>query len=94
MQTLLTTKQVAEMFQVSERTITQKFIPEGLKYIPVGKKDYRFKESDIEEFIETRKQIAQQSIELTPIKRKAKSRQLVSIDFQKRQYNREFNKVI
>ena len=52
---LLTTKQVAEKFQVCSRVITQKFIKEGLKFIKVGTKDYRFTEKDVDEFIEIKK---------------------------------------
>lgn len=91
---LLTTKQVAEKFQVCSRVITQKFIKEGLKFIKVGTKDYRFVEKDVDEFIEIKKQLAEQDLEtIKPIKRKAKCRTL-NIDYQKRKINLELNKVV
>lgn len=91
---LLTTKQVAEKFQVCSRVITQKFIKEGLKFIKVGTKDYRFVEKDVDEFIEIKKQLAEQELEpIKPIKRKTKCRTL-NIDYQKRKINLELNKVV
>lgn len=91
---LLTTKQVAEKFQVCSRVITQKFIKEGLKFIKVGTKDYRFTEKDVDEFIEIKKQLAEQELEpIKPIKRKTKCRTL-NIDYQKRKINLELNKVV
>lgn len=47
---ILTTKEVANIFQVSEKTVTQKFNKQGLKYIKIGSKDYRYLEEDVEEF--------------------------------------------
>lgn len=89
---LLTTKQVAEFFQVCERIITQKFIKEGLKYIEIGSKDYRFSEKDVFEFIEIKKQLTEQKKEkINPIKIKNKK---LNIDYQKRKINLEMNKVI
>ena len=93
MEKILTTKQVADMFQVCERTITQKWIKEGLKYIPIGPKNYRFELEDVNEFIRIKKQIAQENNETNIIKRKPKHN-TISIDFQKRKYNIEQNKVI
>lgn len=91
---LLTTKQVAEKFQVCSRVITQKFIKEGLKFIKVGTKDYRFVERDVDEFIEIKKQLAEQELDpIKPIKRKTKCRTL-NIDYQKRKINLELNKVV
>lgn len=52
---LLTTKQVAEYFGVANETVTQKFIPRGLKYFEVGTKDYRYNKKDVFEFEETQK---------------------------------------
>lgn len=62
-ETLATTKEVAEYFVVKERTVTQKFIKEGLKYIPIGSKDYRYKWLDVYEFEEKRKLQAKDSME-------------------------------
>ena len=91
---LLTTKQVAEFFQVTERTITQKFIKEGLKYMPIGTKDYRFSEKDVSEFIEIKKQLAQENlVYLSPIRAKVKHKTL-NIDYQKRKINLELNQVV
>lgn len=50
MQKLLTTKEVAEYFQVSDDTVTRKFIKEGLKHLEIGPKDYRYNIVDIAEF--------------------------------------------
>lgn len=52
METLLTTKQVAEIFNVDSRTVLYNFIPRGLKYFKVGDKAYRFTKKAIEDFIE------------------------------------------
>ena len=43
MQSLLTMKQVMEYFQVKDYKTISKFIRQGLKVIPIGSKDYRFK---------------------------------------------------
>lgn len=93
MERLLTTKQAAEIFQVSERTITQKFIKEGLKFVPIGTKDYRFDLKDVLEFIEIRKEIAQEKIDFVPVKRKP-SHKTLEVDFQKRKINLEQNRVV
>lgn len=53
MNELLTTKQVAEIFNVDVRTVLYNFIPKGLKYFKVGNKDYRFTQKAINEFIES-----------------------------------------
>lgn len=52
MEKLLTTKQVAEKFEVDSRTVLYNFIPRGLKYFKVGDRAYRFTEKAIEDFIE------------------------------------------
>ncbi len=49
---LLTTKEVAEYFQVSSDTVLVILIKKGLKYIPVGAKDYRYNKKDVLEFEE------------------------------------------
>lgn len=64
MQSLLTTKEVAEYFRVTEDTVTQKFIPKGLKYFPASSKDYRYNEKDILEFEEQLKKQTQQKVEV------------------------------
>ncbi len=93
MEKLLTTKEVAEMFGVEQRTI-YKFIKEGLKCIPIGPKDFRYSQKDVEEFIENKRQLAQEGIiQINPIKRKTKSRTL-NIDYQKKKINLEQLKVV
>ena len=56
MNKMLTTKQVAELFGVDSRTVLYNFIPKGLRYFRVGKKDYRFDIKDIEEFKSNQKE--------------------------------------
>lgn len=51
MEKLLTTKQVAEKFNVDSRTVLYNFIPRGLEYFKVGSKAYRFTEKAIENFV-------------------------------------------
>ena len=94
MSNLLTTKEVMEYFKVKDsRTIT-KFIKQGLKVIPIGQKDYRFKPEDVEEFAEHLKEIAQEDlIKICPIKRKTKSK-AIKVDYEKIRINRELNRVI
>lgn len=55
MEKMLTTKQVAELFEVDVRTVLYNFIPKGLKYFKVGSRDYRFDIKDIEKFKEDQK---------------------------------------
>lgn len=96
MPNLLTTKQVAEYFGVSPRTVTQKFIKQGLKVIPIGTKDYRFKQEDVEEFAEHLKELAQEKIiqqNPIPFKRKTKCK-TINVDFEKIRINRELNRVV
>ena len=57
--------------------MARKFIKMGLKYIPVGAKDYRYDKKDVEEFAEHLKELAQERImQVNPIRRKAKLRLL------------------
>lgn len=91
---LLTTKEVMEYFNVKDSRTISKFIKQGLKVIPIGKKDYRFKQEDVEEFAEHLKELAQEEIILTnPIKRKAKNKTL-NVDYEKLKINRELNRVV
>lgn len=60
MEKLLTTKQVAQIFGVDNRTVLYNFIPKGLKFLKVGSRDYRFVHEDIERFIEEQKQQEEQ----------------------------------
>ena len=94
MSNLLTTQQVMEYFQVKDyRTIT-KFIKQGLKVIPIGSRNYRFKQEDVEEFAEHLKELAQERIiQQNPIRRKAKCKS-ANIDFEKIRVNRVLNRVI
>lgn len=61
MEKLLTTKQVAEIFGVDKRTVLYNLISQGLKYVKIGR-EYRFKQSDIEEFIKNRTYQKEQNI--------------------------------
>ena len=61
MEKLLTTKQVAEIFGVDKRTVLYSLISQGLKYVKIGR-DYRFKQSDIEEFIKNQTYQKEQNI--------------------------------
>lgn len=94
MQNLLTTKQVMEYFQVKDYKTISKFIRQGLKVIPIGSKDYRFKQEDVEEFAEHLKELAQEKlIKNNPIPRKHRCK-TVNIDFEKIRINRELNRVV
>lgn len=91
---LLTTKQVMEYFQVKDSRTISKFIKQGLKVIPIGTKDFRFKQEDVEEFAEHLKEQAQEKmIQIYPIKKKAKYK-TVDIDFEKRKINLTQNRVV
>lgn len=93
-QNLLTTKQAMEYFQVKDSRTIKKFIKQGLKYIPIGTKDYRFERKDLEEFKEHLKELAQyEVIQKNPIRRKAKCK-TINIDYEKRRINLELNKVV
>ena len=61
MEKLLTTKQVAEIFGVDKRTVLYNLISQGLKYVKIGR-EYRFKQSDIEEFIKNQTYQKEQNI--------------------------------
>jgi len=94
MTNLLTTKQVADYFGVSVQTITQKFIKQGLKVIPIGQRDYRFDTKDVEEFAGHLKELAQEKIiQSNPIRRKYPCKTM-HIDFEKIRINRELNRVV
>lgn len=94
MQSLLTMKQVMEYFQVKDYKTISKFIRQGLKVIPIGSKDYRFKQEDVEEFTEHLKELAQQKISYNkPIPKKHKCKTL-NVDFEKIRINRELNRVV
>lgn len=94
MTNLLTTKQVADYFRVKPSTVTQKFIKQGLKVIPIGQRDYRFSQEDVEEFAEHLKELAQEKIiQQNPIPRKHKSKS-IHVDFEKIRINRELNRVV
>lgn len=94
MKNLLTTKEVMEYFQVKDYKTISKFIRQGLKVIPIGSKDYRFKQEDVEEFAEHLKELAQEKlIKNNPIPRKHRCK-TVNIDFEKIRINRELNRVV
>ena len=83
-----------DYFNVKDGRTIKKFINLGLKVIPIGKRDYRFKKEDLEEFTERLKETAQEEmLEKNPIRKKVRSR-TVNIDYQKRKINLEQNKVI
>ena len=91
---LLTTKEVANYFKVKEITVTQKFIKMGLKYIPIGKRDYRYSPKDVEEFAEHLKTISlYKQKETEPIKMKIKSKK-IKVDLEKQRINLEQMRVI
>ena len=91
---LLTTEEVKKFFQVKDNRTIKKFIKQGLKYISIGSKDYRFDEKDVEEFAEHLKELAQiDMIQTYPIKRKTRHR-TIDIDYEKLRINRELNRVI
>ncbi len=95
-QNLLTTEEVKEYFQIKDTRTIKKFIKQGLKYIPIGSRDYRFEKKDVEEFAEHLKQLAQQEmVQRYPIKAKRSSRcKKMNIDYEKLRINRELNKVV
>lgn len=94
MEKLLTTKEAMQYFNVKDSRTISKFIRMGLKVIPIGQRDFRFKLEDLEEFAEHLKELAQQNIiQVNPIRRKAKSRTL-NIDYEKRRINLELNRVV
>lgn len=94
MEHLLTTKEAMQYFNVKDSRTISKFIKQGLKVIPIGQKDFRFKQEDVEEFAEHLKELAQEKvIQINPIKRKRKNMTL-NVDYEKRKINLELNKVV
>lgn len=94
MEKLLTTKQVKQYFNVKDSRTIMKFVKQGLKVIPIGSRDYRFKQEDVEEFAEHLKELAQEKIiQQNPIPRRHKSK-TIHIDFEKIRINRELNRVV
>jgi len=94
MSNLLTTKQAMEYFNVKDSRTIQKFIKMGLKFIPIGTKDFRFKQEDLEEFAEHLKELAQEKIiQANPIRKKTKHK-TVNIDYEKRRINLTQLKVV
>lgn len=93
-QNLLTMEEVKQYFKVKDTRTIKKFIKQGLKYIPIGTKDYRFDRKDVEEFAEHLKELAQEKIiQTNPIKRKSRIKTL-NIDYEKMRINRELNRVV
>lgn len=73
MEKLLTTKQVADIFNVDARTVTNNFIRNGLEFIQIGVKDYRYELKDVEKFKEELKRNRQKVVFLdnrTELKKK------------------------
>ena len=73
MEKLLTTKQVADIFNVDARTVTNNFIRNGLEFIQIGAKDYRYELKDVEKFKEELKRNRQKVVFLdnrTELKKK------------------------
>ena len=94
MNILLTTKQVMEYFNVKDSRTISKFIKQGLKVIPIGAKDYRFKQEDVEEFVEYLKELAQEEIiQVYPVKQKRKCK-IMNVDYEKIRANKVLNRVI
>lgn len=58
-----------------------------------GTRDKRFDPKDVKEFVEIQKEVAQDTLEIKPIKRKTKSKTM-NVDFQKRKINLEMNRVV
>lgn len=77
MQKLLTTREVAEYFGVASETVTQKFIPRGLKHFQVSSKDYRYNEKDVLEFEEQCKKQTQQKNEILNQSKRLKELKLI-----------------
>ncbi len=94
MKSLLTTKQVMEYFNVKDSRTISKFIKQGLKVIPIGAKDYRFKQEDVEAFAEHLKELAQEEIiQVCSIKQKRKCKTM-NVDYEKIRANKVLNRVI
>lgn len=92
-QNLLTIEETKQFFRVKDNRTIHKFIRQGLKCFKVGTRDYRFDIQDIREFVETQKQLLQDTLEIKPMKRKTKNK-TINVDFQKRKINLELNKVV
>ncbi len=58
-----------------------------------GTREKRFDPKDLKEFVDIQKQVAQETFDIKPIKRKAKSK-TIDLDFQKRKINLELNRVV
>lgn len=58
-----------------------------------GTRDKRFDPKDVKEFVEIQKEVAQDTLEIKPIKGKTKSK-TINVDFQKRKINLEMNRVV
>lgn len=94
-QHLLTIEETKQFFRVKDNRTIHKFIRQGLKCFKVGTRDYRFDIQDIKEFVETQKQLSQDTLEIKPMKRKRKTKnKTINVDFQKRKINLELNKVV
>lgn len=94
-QQLLTIEETKQFFRVKDNRTIHKFIRQGLKCFKVGTRDYRFDIQDIREFVETQKQLSQDTLEIKPMKRKRKTKnKTINVDFQKRKINLELNKVV
>lgn len=52
MQGLYTSKEISEIYRVPKYTVTQYWIPKGLKHIRGNKKSYLFKIEWVENFLE------------------------------------------
>lgn len=92
-QRLWTIEEVKEFFKVKDSRTIHKFIRQGLKVFKIGSKDFRFDPKDVYEFVEIQKEIAQQDLNIVPVKKKAKHKTM-NIDFQKRKINLELNRVV
>lgn len=90
----LTLEETKKYFKVKDnRTITVKFVKQGLKFIKIGTQ-YRFDLKDIEEFEQKLKDEQQEKlIKIYPIKNKNKCK-TINIDYEKRKINLIENKVV
>lgn len=90
----LTLEEVKQRFKVKDnRTITVKFVKQGLKFIKIGKQ-YRFDLKDIEEFEQRLKNEQQEKIiQIYPIKKKNKCK-TINVDYEKRKINLTQNRVV
>lgn len=90
----LTTKQVMEYFNVKDSRTIAKFRRQGLKYIEIGSKAYRYDPKDVEEFAEQLKELSQAKVmEKNPIRRKRPCK-TVKFDYEKIRANRVLNRVV